>query len=61
MDPDTALSLTIIELTHRQNLAAAVEERQIYKNDNEIIVVNHIHVCQQQTSWDEDNFLNETL
>ena len=50
MDPDTALSLTIIELTRRQNLAAAVEERQIYKNDNEIIVVNHIHVCQQQTS-----------
>ena len=32
--------MTIIELTCRQRLAAAVEGRQIYKDENEMMIMN---------------------
>ena len=42
--------MTVIELTCHQRLATAVEGRQIYKDENEMMIVNNMNVLKKQSS-----------
>ena len=46
--------MTIIELRCHERLAAAVEGRQIYEDENKMMIVNNMDVIRKQSKWIED-------